>query len=56
MSPQIDQTKSIDENHEQSIPVDQQEDIRTVQKYLLALIFIQWVCVINKEHQRFLLF
>lgn len=50
MSPQIDQIKSVDENPEQSTPANQQEDIFTIQKYLLCLIFIQWVCTIDKEH------
>jgi hypothetical protein len=50
MPPQIDKTKSVDENeniHQSVVPVDQNENIVHVQKYLLTLLFIQWVSLID---------
>lgn len=45
MPPQIDKIKSVDEDENivQSVPVDQNENIFNVRKYLLSLLFLQWV-------------
>jgi hypothetical protein len=50
MPPQIDKTKSVDENeniNQSVVPVDKNENIVNVQKYLLTLLFIQWVSLID---------
>ena len=49
MSPQIDQIKSSEEILEQSIPNDRSEEICNVQKYLLILLFIQWVISLHQN-------
>jgi len=45
MPPQIDKTKPLDgnENIEESVPSDHNQNVFNIQKYLLILIFIQWV-------------
>jgi len=52
MPPQIDKIKSVDENENivQSVPVDQNENIFNVRKYLLTLLFIQWVNSIDTSY------